>query len=255
MEVRRLSKIILYGELSTGHRDIGAPKKRFKKRPSKEIPVSLPHRSSSVVSPCRWPRSLATRRSPVNLLLWEQPQSCPWREAQEEEELHRLSINPGLVIPLQPLWQSVDVTYWPCQPPASLRQTWTTPLIFVCKAKPNMAIPFLDHIIISLNQHFFYNQPRLQHHCSALFQVFFVSGASFCQHINQRSAIPRVVWYGVEALEEPFLVGSTGATAIISSTVYQSVWQEIVSRHKGTSADCQNSAGNVVWMWKKHLCV
>ena len=30
MEVRRLLKIVLYGEFSTGHRHRGAPKKRFK---------------------------------------------------------------------------------------------------------------------------------------------------------------------------------------------------------------------------------
>ena len=30
MDVHRLPKIVLYGELSTGHRDRGAPKKRFK---------------------------------------------------------------------------------------------------------------------------------------------------------------------------------------------------------------------------------
>ena len=54
---------------------------KYSQIPPKEIPVSLPHRSSSVVSPCCWPRSLATRRSPISLLLWEQPQSCPSREA------------------------------------------------------------------------------------------------------------------------------------------------------------------------------
>ena len=94
-------------------------------RPSKEIPVSLPHRSLSVVSPCRWPRSLTTRCSPVSLLLWEQP--------ERKNRMHRLSTNPRLVIPLQQLWQSVPVMYWPCQPPANLHQTWTTPLIFVCE--------------------------------------------------------------------------------------------------------------------------
>ena len=42
-------------------------------RLSEKIPVYLPHRPSTVVSPCCWPRGLATCRSPVSLLLWEQP--------------------------------------------------------------------------------------------------------------------------------------------------------------------------------------
>ena len=45
-------------------------------RPSKEIPLNLPHRLSSVVSPCRWPRSLATRISCTN-------QSPPLRTTAE----------------------------------------------------------------------------------------------------------------------------------------------------------------------------
>ena len=51
MEDHRLPKIVLYGELSTGHRDRGAPKKRYKDS-LKKIPVYLPHRPSTVVSPC-----------------------------------------------------------------------------------------------------------------------------------------------------------------------------------------------------------
>ena len=51
MEDHRLPKIVLYGELSTGHRDRGAPKKRYKDS-LKKIPGYLPHRPSTVVSPC-----------------------------------------------------------------------------------------------------------------------------------------------------------------------------------------------------------
>ena len=51
-------------------------------RLSEIIPVYLPHRPSTVVSPCCWPRGLATCRSPVSLLLWEQPYGYPRGEAQ-----------------------------------------------------------------------------------------------------------------------------------------------------------------------------
>ena len=51
MEVHRLPKIVLYGKLSTGHRDRGAPKKRFKDLLKKSLSAChIDHRQWSALA-------------------------------------------------------------------------------------------------------------------------------------------------------------------------------------------------------------
>ena len=132
MEVHRLPKIVLYGELSTGHRDRGEPKKRFKDLLKKSLSVChIDHHQWSAPAADREAWRHAVHQSVSSF------ENNRRATLEEKRSIEGRSTNPRLVIPLQPLWQSVPVTYWPCQPLASLRQTWTTPLIFVCELKPN----------------------------------------------------------------------------------------------------------------------
>ncbi|KAG7519485.1 hypothetical protein JOB18_009869 [Solea senegalensis] len=70
MEDHRLPKIVLYGELSAGHRNRGAPKKRYKD----SLKKSLQYCNIDYRQCCR-PRDMATHSSPASLLLREEPQN------------------------------------------------------------------------------------------------------------------------------------------------------------------------------------
>ena len=127
MEDHRLPKIVLYGELSTGHRDRGAPKKRYKD--SEEIVRFMWHWPSPVVHPCLRPWCLASYHQPCCLLFWSPPQDYPQSEtASEEEQRHwetqRHKPKPDLQ--LHTLQSDLLVKNRPHKPRARLWSTWTT---------------------------------------------------------------------------------------------------------------------------------
>jgi len=80
----------LYGKLSSGHCNKGAPKKRYKD--SEEVPQSLPYWLQLLVCSRCWPRCLALYCSPDCLLLWGLPQRGPERETPQQ--LHQSQARP-----------------------------------------------------------------------------------------------------------------------------------------------------------------
>ena len=67
-EIHRLPKIVLYNELSTGHRDRGAPKKRFKDPLKKYLPAChIDHRQWSALAADReaWDTPFISQSPPL----------------------------------------------------------------------------------------------------------------------------------------------------------------------------------------------
>ena len=124
MEDHRLPKIVLYGELSTGHRVRGAPKKRYQDSLKKSLSTChIDHRQWSALAADRGAWWHAVHQSVSSF-------ESNRRATLEEKRSRRKNHVTTAPTPdsLQSLWPSVLVTNRPRQPPASLRQTWSTPL-------------------------------------------------------------------------------------------------------------------------------
>ena len=106
MEDHRLPKIILYGELSSGLRNRGAPKKRYKGNLKKSLGAcNISHLEwTTLAEDCgTWRRTISKAASPLQIL----PEVCHRRKTSEEEnqcshktkpqrDLYLLSLQPDL---------------------------------------------------------------------------------------------------------------------------------------------------------------
>ena len=129
MDDHRPPKIALYGKLSTGHRDRGAPKKRYKDCLKKSL-------DSCHIDHYQWSTLAADREAWCStyhpqgcFLLWAHPQGHTEGETTHEEKLKSTSIinssnksKPGLE--LQPLLPNWSITYWPYKSPVRLQSVW-----------------------------------------------------------------------------------------------------------------------------------
>ena len=133
--VAHTSKVVLYGELSTGHRDRGAPKKRYQDCLKKSLNVchiDCQQWSDMAVDPgATSPQGCFT--------VWREPERLPQRQTTEEESsscFHHRKSRPDLHVPT--LHEDLPVSHRPPQPRTGLQSAWTTTiLIFVREAKPN----------------------------------------------------------------------------------------------------------------------
>lgn len=136
MEDHRLPEIVLYGELSSGHRDREVPKKRFKDCLKKSL-------KSCHIDPNQWTTEAAERDG------WRQTVykaannfEIARREALEEKQQRRKTRaastpsnpNPDQTFTFGSVQQNVPVSDRPRQPRAGLQKTLTFFLIFVREA-------------------------------------------------------------------------------------------------------------------------
>ncbi len=119
MEKHCLPKIKLYGELSSGYRKIGTPRKQYKDSLKKSL-------TACCIDHSQWATQAADRDS-----WWHTVQQAislfeDTRRASIEDIRRRRkktcpsSTHPGPDLYLQPLWQDLPVPHRPRQPPACL---------------------------------------------------------------------------------------------------------------------------------------
>ncbi|KAI8514427.1 hypothetical protein Bbelb_070180 [Branchiostoma belcheri] len=138
MEDHRLPKIVIYDELSTGHRNRGAPKKRFKDSLKKSL-------SSCNIDNRQW-SVLATDRAAWRINVHDSVSAFERRRRTALEEKRSKRKNRAVTAPtpdssvvtyLEPLWPSLPVRHRTCQSPAGVQQEREGPLtIFGYEAKP-----------------------------------------------------------------------------------------------------------------------
>ena len=134
MEDHRLPKIALYGELSSGHRNIGAPKKRYKDTLKKALGAcDIDHHQWTTLAADRdtWRQTIHQAVSSV-----EENRMDILKEKRHRRKTRVASVSiPDLH--LQPLQPDMPLPHRLYQPRACLQATWTTPfLIFVREATP-----------------------------------------------------------------------------------------------------------------------
>ena len=121
MEDHCLPKVVLYGELSTGHRDRGAPKKCYKD--CLRMCLNVCHIDCLQ-------RRLAPHSPQGCFPVWKEPERLPQRQTTEEESsscFHHRKPRADLHVPT--LHEDLPVSH---------RSAWTTTfLIFVREAKPS----------------------------------------------------------------------------------------------------------------------
>ena len=134
MEDHRLPKIALFGELSSGHRNLGAPKKRYKDTLKKALGTcDIDHHQWTTLAADRdtWRQTIHQAVSSV-----EENRMDSLKEKRHRRKTRVASVSiPDLH--LQPLQPDMPLQHRLYQPRVCLQATWTTPfLIFVCEATP-----------------------------------------------------------------------------------------------------------------------
>ncbi len=118
MEKYRLPKIVLYGELSSGYRNIGAPRKWYKDSLKKSLTACcIDHRQWVTQAADRdsWRRTVHQASS-----LFEDTRRASIEDIRRRKKRVPPDTHPGPDLYLQPLWQDLPVPYRPRQPPACL---------------------------------------------------------------------------------------------------------------------------------------
>ena len=125
MQVHRLPKIVLYDELSSN-----TLKYLLKKSLSA---CHIDHRQWLVLAADREAWRHAVHQSVSS---FENNRRAALQERRSRRKNRIVSApTPDSLYPCSRC--GVPVTYWPCQPPASLHQTWQTLSIFIFEVKPN----------------------------------------------------------------------------------------------------------------------
>ena len=125
MDDHRLPKIILYGELSSGLRNRGAPKKRYKDN-LKKVPRCVQHQPSWVDYTGRRLRRMAPHYKQSCLLLRILPEVCHRRKTTEEEKQCSYNTNPRWDLYLLSLQPDLSIPHRPDKSRACLQETWTS---------------------------------------------------------------------------------------------------------------------------------
>ena len=125
MEDHRLPKIILQGELSSGLRNRGAPKKRYKDT-LKKVPWCVQHQPSWVDYPCRRPRHMASHYKQSCLLLRILPEACHRGKTSEEEKQCSHNTKPRRDLYLLSLQLDLSIPHRPDKSRACLQEAWTS---------------------------------------------------------------------------------------------------------------------------------
>ena len=123
MEDHRLPKIALYGELSSGHRNIGAPKKRYKDTLKKALGAcDIDHHQWTTLAADRdtWRQTIHQAVSSV-----EENRMDSLKEKRHRRKTRVASVS----IPDIHLQPDMPLPHRLYQPRACLQATWTTPLL------------------------------------------------------------------------------------------------------------------------------
>ena len=126
MEDHRLPKIVLYGELSTGHRERGAPKKRFKDSLKRSLTTcNIDHKQWSDLAADRvaWRHTIHQAAAQ-----FEADRRNSLKDETEEEGSRHLHHYTRHYISLQTLLAALPLLYRSGRPRACLQSTitWTT---------------------------------------------------------------------------------------------------------------------------------
>ena len=141
VEDHRLPKIVMFGELSTGHRKREALKKRFKDSLKKSLTTcNIDHRQWSDLVPCCWPCGLAPHNPPSCCPVWSGQGKFTQRQETEEEGLRRLHHHTRHFFSLQSLLTALSLSHRSGQPQAYLQSTstWTNFLNLRSRSYPMM---------------------------------------------------------------------------------------------------------------------
>ena len=125
MEDHHLPKIILYGELSSGLWNRGAPKKRYKDTLKKSLGAcNISHLEWTTLAEDR--RRMAPHYKQSCLLLWILPEVCHRKKTTEEEKQCSYNTKPRRDLYLLSLQPDLSIPHRPDKSRACLQETWTS---------------------------------------------------------------------------------------------------------------------------------